>query len=129
MNSFREWKLLNEFADPEWENLKYVWGGGTKHVDVTLVNKLKLKVQSIVDQYIRDLGDPKVTSFRELPPHMRDSLAQSLVVATLKAFYTGLEGTPTGGASMFDQQKLGKAQAAPTPQPQTDVAAPSGWKG
>lgn len=130
MNSFEEWKLLREFADPEWENLKHVWGGGTKRVDPTLVNKLKMKIQNITDQYIKELNDPQITNFRELPPHLRDALAQSLVVATLKAFYIEVGSDATGGKGMFDQKKLGKfQQQAGMVQPQQDMTAPSGWKG
>ena len=126
MKSFDEWKQ----GDPEWDQLKYVWGSGNKHVDMSLVNKMRLKVQAITDQYIRDLNDPNIKNLRELPPAMRDSLAQSIVVATLKAFYSELGSDVTGGRGVFNQQKLGKFQnAAPLNQPQDNAEAPSGWKG
>jgi len=129
MKSFHEWKLLCEFADLDWENLKKVWGSGAKHVDNNLVKKLQQKIQSIIEKEIGDLNDPKVTNFREMPPHMRDSLAQAIVIATLKAFYLEAGSDATGGRSVFDQNKLGDYQQQTMDQPQDDITAPQGWKG
>lgn len=130
MKSFREWSLREQFEDPDWGRLKSVWGGGTKHVDNNMVNKMKLKIHGITDQYIKELNDPKITNFRELPPNMRDSLAQSLVVATLKAFYAEVGSDATGGRGVLDTKKLGGFQQnTQPPKPQDDMTAPSGWKG
>lgn len=128
MRSLNEWRLAAN--DPEWEQMKHVWGGGKKTVDPNLVNKMKLKVESIKEQFVRELGDKKIQSFRDVPPHMRDGLAQAIVVATLKAFYSETEAS--GGRGTFDQSRLGKMQnqkPVPEQQPQQQLTAPAGWKG
>jgi hypothetical protein len=123
MKSFTEWKM----EDPDWSRLKMVWGSGSKHVDPTLVSKLKLKIQALTNQHIRDLNDPKITTFRDMPPEARDSFAQALVVATLKAFYAEFGSEATGGKASLNTQQLGKFQQ--TLQPQNDLNAPADWKG
>ena len=124
MESFHEWRL-DEQEDPDWSRLKAVWGAGNKHVDANMVNKMKFKVQAITDQYIKSLHDPKIQNFRELPPALRDALAQSLVVATLKAFYADFGTDATGGRSVLNTKQLGTFQQLP----QDDVEAPPAWKG
>ena len=136
MKSLTDWKFerLREDYDPEWDQLKHVWGSGNKKADNFLVNKLKLKIESIVDQYIKNLNNPAITTFRDLPPENRESLAQSLVIATLKAFYSQEGNDPTGGKSSFNADKLGKFQKASekeilNPLTSDDNEPPTGWKG
>lgn len=125
MKSYKEW--LNESTDPEWDQLKHVWGGNRQNVDINLVNKMKMKIEGIKDSFAREMNDPNVQSFRDVPPNMRDSLAKSLVVAVLKAFYSDMGATATGSKGVFDQKKLGDIQQQQPAQP--EVNAPAGWKG
>lgn len=122
MKSFTEWKI----EDPDWSRLKAVWGSGAKHVDPMIVNKLKLKIEGITDQYIKGLNNPNIKEFRDLPPNLRDSLAQSLVVATLKAFYSNFDSDASGSRTALNTQKLGQFQQE---EPQNNMTAPANWRG
>jgi hypothetical protein len=124
MKSLSEWRLAN--SDPDWEHVKSVWGGGNKTLDANLVNKMKLKVEGIKEWFVREIGDKNISSFRDVPPNMRDALAQAIVAATMKVFYSETSGQP--GMAAIDSTKA-KEPMAPTPQPQQQLNAPAGWKG
>jgi hypothetical protein len=124
MKSLCEWRLAN--SDPDWEKVKSTWGGGKKTLDPNLVNKMRVKIEGIKEWFVRELGEPKITSFRDVPPNMRDSLAQAIVAATMKVFYT--EGGDVPGMATIDQTKSQQPNV-PAPQPQNQTSAPAGWKG
>lgn len=132
MKSLQEWRYLHENSNPEWEQLKKVWGTGNVRVNPQLVNMLRIKIEGIKERFIKQQG---VENFRELPPQARDEMAQALVVAVLKAFYQDL-GSDIGPKTMFNPNKLGHALDQPmspagpaADMPQNQVDAPAGWKG
>ena len=129
MKSLNEWRLAENY-NPEWENLKFVWGNKTQNVNTSLVNALKVKIGKIQDDYIKSLDNPQIQDLRDLPPDQRDQLAQSLVVAVLKAFYQNLEPTISGGKSTFNANKLGNAlKNMPQINPGDEMNAPKNWSG
>ncbi len=115
MKSLHEWRAAN--SDPEWEQMKK-WAG--RSVDQNLVKTVGMKIEAIKENFARQMGDPKVNSWRDVPPNMRDGLAQAIVVATMKSFYPG-------GPEMASRQP--KPAAASQPRPDQENNAPSGWKG
>lgn len=125
MITYKEWRLGGN--DPEWDKLKYEWGGNSKNVDPSLINKMKLKIEGIKDNFAKEFGDPKIQSFRDVPPGMRDELAKALVVATMKAFYADL------GSNSINPKDAGPTpKKTTTPNTQTgepEPQAPAGWKG
>lgn len=132
MKSLREWRALIEAYNPEWENLKFVWGSKAQHVDTSLVNAFKLKVAKIQQDYIKQLNNPQVQELRDLPADQRDNLAQALVVAVLKSFYQNLDASVSGGKTTFNAAKLGtnlKKFPGQSENPGDEVNAPKNWKG
>lgn len=132
MKSINEWRIAK--SDPDWEQTKKIWGTGTKPVDPKMVNMVRAKIERIQDQFTNTLkaSDPKIQSFRDVPPQERDRLAQAIVIATISAFYQSLGSEGLGGSkstlSPNDFKNLFQ-QAQPEILPQDDVTAPKGWKG
>lgn len=127
MKKFKTWKE-SLGTDPEWENLKYVWGTNRKSADPRLVNKLKLKIEGIKDELVREkqATDPRVRDFGDIPVPERDALAQAIVIAVLKSVY----GDDVGTGRVLDTKMFGKIadKTVPTP-PETETPAPSAWAG
>jgi hypothetical protein len=123
MKSLSEWRLAA--SDPDWEKVKSMWGGGKKTLDANLVKQMTLQIERIKETFVRDLGEKNITNFREVPPSMRDALAQAIVAATMKAFYSEAGGVSGMASTAPTDQK----PTAPAPQPQQQTNAPAGWKG
>lgn len=126
MKSIQEWRLKNSQTDFQWENLKFVWGSGQIPIDPKIKNFVKGRLGKVQEAIVASLAqrDPKIRSFRDVPPEMRDRFAQAIVAATLELFFSSLD--PTGAPGMFNQQQLGKvAQSQPLPQdePKTPVVS------
>lgn len=124
MKSLNEWRIAN--SDPDWESVKNIWGGSKKSLDANLVSKVKLKIEAIKEWFIHQIGDKNISSFRDVPPNMRDALAQAIVAATIKAFYSEISGQP--GMATIDATKS-QQPISPVKQPQQQLEAPAGWKG
>lgn len=131
MKSINEWRIAK--SDPDWEQTKKIWGTGTKPVDPKMVNMVRSKIERIQDQYTSTLkaSDPKIQSFRDVPPQERDRLAQAIVIATISAFYQSLGSEGLGGSKSTLNPNDFKNLSPQKPEtlPQDDVQAPQGWKG
>lgn len=129
MKSIKEWRLKKAGGDIEWQNLKYVWGSGQIPVDPKIKNFVKPRVGKIQDAIVASLGDPKIKSFRDVPPELRDKFAQAIIVATLELFYSALDPHAAGSASTFNQRALGNFTAdqreQPAPMPQDEMPSVS----
>lgn len=128
MNSIQEWRLKSNEANFHWENLKFVWGSGQIPIDPKIKNFVKGRLGKIQDAIVASLsqGNPKIRSFRDVPPEMRDRFAQAIVAATLELFFSSLDPAATGAPATFNQQQLGKyTQSQPLPQdePKTPVVS------
>jgi hypothetical protein len=126
MKSINEWRMSHN--DPDWEQIKRVWGTGNKPIDPKILSMVKPKIERIQDQYTNYLKlDSNIKSFRDVPPKQRDQLAQAIVVATLSAFYNSLE--TTGGSNSTMSANDFKKMAKPEQLPQDVITAPQGWEG
>jgi hypothetical protein len=138
MRSFDQWKI-QESKDPDWDELRRVWGAGKKPVNRTLMNSFKMRVEKFKEAMVAKAAkeNDRIQSFRDIPLDQKDMMAQSLVVAVLQAFYD------TGG-STFDPTKRdtpmgnmpGNQPNTPPPgMPQqsglegSPAEAPEGWTG
>jgi hypothetical protein len=126
MKSLNEWRTKKSTHDVEWENLKFVWGSGTVPIDPKIKSFVKPRVGKIQDAIVASLGDPKIKSFRDVPPDLRDQFAQAVVAATLELFFGAFDPHAAGTGSSFNQRTLGQfvdKQTQPTqpkmPQDQT----------
>lgn len=142
MRSFDEYRMMT-MKDPDWEELRRVWGSGKKPVDTSLVSDFRMKVERYKEKMIEKMsqqqGRENITGFHDVDIAEKDKMAQSLVVAVLTSFYD------TGSSSTFDPTKRempfanrsGNApntpNAAPMPKPggmeEAPVEAPKGWEG
>lgn len=129
MKSINEWRMSRN--DPDWEQTKKIWGTGTKPVDPKIVNMVRPRIERIQDQYTSTLkaGDPKIQSFRDVPPEERDKLAQAIIIATLSAFYGSMEAAGVGGKSTMNATDFKKLAQQPEQLPQDTITAPKGWEG
>lgn len=130
MKSINEWRIAK--TDPDWEQTKKIWGTGSKQVDPKMVNMVRPKIEKIQDQYTQTLkaGDPKIQTFRDVPPQERDRLAQAIVIATLSAFYQSLGSEGLGGSkTTLNPHDFKNLSQTPATLPQDDTQAPQGWKG
>ena len=130
MKSINEWRIAK--TDPDWEQTKKIWGTGTKQVDPKMINMVKSKIERIQDQYTQTLkaGDPKIQTFRDVPPQERDRLAQAIVIATISAFYQSLGSEGLGGSkSTLNSNDFKNLSQNPATLPQDDIQAPQEWKG
>ena len=117
--------------DPDWEQTKRIWGTGTKPVDPKILSMVRPRIERIQDQYTQSLkaGDPKIQSFRDVPPDERDKLAQAIIVATLSAFYGSLDAVGVGGKSTMKAADFKNLSQQPEQLPQDTITAPKGWEG
>lgn len=124
MRSFEQWKI-QESQDPDWDELRRVWGSGKKPVDMTLLNSFKARVEQFQEKMVAKLSkeNNKIQSFRDVPLDEKDRMAQSLVVAVLQAFYA------TGGSN-FDPTKRDMPLAGmPGNMPNPSNPSPPGMEG
>lgn len=133
MRSYEQWKL-HESKDPDWDELRRVWGAGKKPVDRRLLNQFKMRVEKFKEAQVQALSkqNPKIQSFRDVPLDQKDMMAQSLVVAVLQAFYE------TGGTTFDPTKRETPMGNMPGNQPNTPepsgmesqpAEAPEGWTG
>jgi hypothetical protein len=131
MKTLQQWREFTT-SDPDWQNLKYIWGSGRKMADPRLVTRLKLKIEAIKQEILREKAgvNPSIRDFGDLPVADRDSLAQALVIAVLKTFYQDDAGT----GRAVDPRMLGKTQQQTPAQaqpnlPQNNIQPPQAWQG
>jgi hypothetical protein len=137
MKSFEQWKL-EESNDPDWDQLRRVWGSGKKAVNPKFVTMFAPKVEKfkemMLDQMQKQPGNERIQSFRDIPLSEKDMMAQSLVVAVLKAFYD-IQGSGFDPLKRDQSVPLGHRMTPDHQMPAGGVpnnianAAPQGWKG
>jgi hypothetical protein len=141
MRSFDEYQMAGK--DPDWDELRRVWGSGKKQVNSSLVSAFRMKVEQFKERMIQKMskqqGREEMRSFHDVPIAEKDQMAQALVVAVLTSFYD------TGSSTSFDPTKRempfanrsgdtpNTPNAAPMPKPggmeEAPAEAPEGWTG
>ena len=118
MKSFSQWKL-QEAQNPVWENLK-----STQLPMNDSVRQLVLpKLERVQEELVRRLAGQKIQSYRDVPPHLRDMYAQTIVSCVLELFYPN-QTAPTDMAV----PKLKKPDE-PIALPQDQFVTPAASKG
>ena len=65
--------------------------------------------------------NPKVKSFRDVPPELRDQFAQAIVSATMELFFSGMD--PQMGQSTQNQAPQKPQAMLPQDEPQAPAAS------
>ena len=118
MKSFSEWKL-REAQNPVWENLKST----NLNVNASVRQLALPKLEKIQEELVNRLSGQKIKNYRDVPPHLRDMYAQTLVSCILEIFYPN-QTSPTD----IPIPKL-KQPSEPISMPQDQFVTPAASKG
>lgn len=118
MKSFSQWRL-GEASDPKWESLKTA----SFPVDDSIKSFVRPKIEKIAEELVNRLKGQKISSFRDLPPDMRDQYAQAMVACVMEVFY------PVNSVPTEIPVPKSKPASPPTVMPQDEVLPPVGAKG
>jgi hypothetical protein len=121
MRSFKNWRIKEATENADWNHMKAMKFPANPDIKAFVAPRIG-KIQEAIVQKLAE-GNPKVKSFRDVPPEIRDQFAQAIVSSTLELFFGGMDpGTPSSG------QQPAPAPKGPSPQPmlpQDEPKAPS----
>lgn len=119
MKSFKQWKL-NE-SDGNWNQIKSM----NFPSNPELKSFVMPKIGQLQDQIVSKLkqSDPKITSFRDMPPELRDQYAQTIISCTLEVFFGSMQSSPTPIAKQIQPMRQSSPQILPQDIPQTPAAS------
>lgn len=125
MKTYKEWLYNEVFQNAEWDHIKAMKFTADPEIKSFIFPKIN-KIQDQIIAKIRE-SDPKINSFRDVSPEMRDKFAQAIVSSTLDVFFDGIGASsnllsPNQNAS-FEKEKL------PEILPQDELKSPIGSKG
>jgi hypothetical protein len=110
MRSLNEWRIKENTQNAEWDHMKAMKFPANPDIKAFVTPRVG-KIQEAIVLKLAE-GNPKVKSFRDVPPQIRDQFAQAIVSATLELFFGGMD--PQGSQSSGGQAP---APQGPTPQP------------
>ena len=113
MKTYKEWLYNEVFQNAEWDHIKAMKFTADPEIKSFIFPKIN-KIQDQIIAKIRE-SDPKINSFRDVSPEMRDKFAQAIVSSTNLL-------SPNQNAS-FEKEKL------PEILPQDELKSPIGSKG
>lgn len=121
MRSFKQWQIKETTQNADWDHIKAMKFPANPDIKAFVAPRVG-KIQEAIVLKLNE-GNPKIKSFRDVPPEVRDQFAQAIVSATLELFFGGMD--PRGTQSSSGQQPA-PAPRGPAPMlPQDDPKTPS----
>lgn len=126
MRTLKEWRLKEVTHNADWDHMKSMKFQANPDIKSFVTPRVG-KIQEAIVLKLAE-GNPKVKSFRDVPPDIRDQFAQAIVSATLELFFGGMDpqGTQASSGQPAPMPK------APSPQPmlpQDEPQVPAGSRG
>lgn len=125
MRSFEEWRIKEDTQNAEWDRIKMMRFPISPDIKAFITPRVG-KLQEAVVARLNE-QNPKIKSFREVPPEVRDQFAQAIVSATLELFFSSMD--PQSSSPGQPPAQVPKQPQPPSMLPQDDIEAPSGSRG
>jgi hypothetical protein len=124
MKSLKDWRIKENTQNAEWDHIKSMKFPTNPDMKAFIAPRVGKLQEAIVLRLSE--GNPKIKSFRDVPPEVRDQFAQAIVSSTLEAFFGGMDPqaaqTSHGQPPMTPQQQQ-PPQMLPQDEPQTPAAS------
>jgi len=111
MRTLKEWRIKEDTHSADWNHIKSMKLQANQEVKAFVAPRVG-KIQEAIVLKLHE-ANPKVKSFRDVPPEIRDQFAQAIVSATLELFFGGMD--PQGTQTSSGQPA--PAPKGPSPQP------------
>jgi len=123
MKSLKDWRLKENAQNAEWDHIKSMKFPSNPDMKAFIAPRIG-KIQEAIVLKLSE-GNPKIKSFRDVPPEVRDQFAQTIISSTLEAFFSGMDPmanqTSHGQPAMTPQTQ--QPQMLPQDEPQTPAAS------
>lgn len=125
MQSLKQWRLKENLQNAEWERIKAM----TFVADPDMKMFVAPKIGKIQEAIVLKLSEnnPKIKSFRDVPPDLRDKFAQAIVASTLESFFGSMDPAQSNHGPLPQAQPQQAQQ--PQPLPQDEPQAPMASRG
>ena len=127
MKSLKDWRSSKINEDTAWNQIKDL----NIASDPSIKEFVLPKIERIQEELIEKIkaNNPKIQTFRDVPPNMRDIFAQAIVSSVLDLFYEGMRSSPEN-YSKNNVSKPENIKIAPSPiLPQDQLKTPVASKG
>ena len=122
MQSLKQWRIKENSQNAEWERLKSMSLVANPDVKAFVAPRVG-KIQEAIVLKLSE-NNPKIKSFRDVPPEVRDQFAQAIVASTLESFFGGMDPTQSShGLPAPQAQTPHPPQTLPQDEPQTPMAS------
>lgn len=124
MKSLKDWRIKENTQNAEWDHIKSMKFPSSPEMKTFIAPRIGKLQEAIVLRLSE--GNPKIKSFRDVPPEVRDQFAQAIVSSTLEAFFGGMDPQSTQishGQQSMQQPQQQQPQMLPQDEPQTPAAS------
>jgi len=122
MKSLKDWRIKENTQSAEWSYIKSMKFPTNPEMKAFISPRIGKIQEAIVFKLSEE--NPKIKSFRDVPPELRDQFAQAIISSTMESFFSSIEpqSSQTNEPpenSMNSQQP----QMLPQDEPQTPAAS------
>lgn len=123
MKSLKQWRIKETTQNAEWDHMKAMKFPANPEIKAFVSPRVG-KIQEAIVLKLSE-GNPKIKSFRDVPPPIRDQFAQAIVSATLELFFGGMDpqGTQSSNGQPAPQPGQGPQAMLPQDDPKTPTAS------
>jgi hypothetical protein len=120
MRSIKEWRIKENLQNGEWDRIKAMKFAA----DPALKALVSPRIEKIQEDLVAKLGEnnPKIKTFRDVPPEIRDHLAQAILSSTLESFFVN-------SPAIQPQQQIVASHGEQPTLPQDELRTPAASKG
>lgn len=100
MKSLHEWRSSKINENAAWDQVK-----GLNLIADPSIKEFVYSIEKIQEQLTEKVKEhnPKIQTFRDVPPEMRDVFAQTIVSSVLDLFYEGMRSMPSNNFNSSTQ--------------------------
>lgn len=125
MKSLKDWRSSKINEDTAWNQIKDLNIASDPSIKEFVLPKIERIQEELIEKI--KVNNPKIQTFRDVPPNMRDIFAQAIVSSVLDLFYEGMRSSPENygknNVSKPENLKIAPSPILPQDQLQTPVAS------
>lgn len=125
MKSLKDWRSSKINEDTAWNQIKDLNIASDPSIKEFVLPKIERIQEELIEKI--KVNNPKIQTFRDVPPNMRDIFAQAIVSSVLDLFYEGMrsssENYGKNNVSKPENLKITPSPILPQDQLQTPVAS------
>lgn len=124
MKSLKDWRIKENIQNAEWDHIKAMKFSVNPEIKAFVSSRIG-KLQEAIVFKLSEVN-PKIKSFRDVPPEVRDQFAQAIISSVLETFFSGMDPQSN---QMSHGQPMPPTQRQPEILPQDEPQTPAASRG